>query len=149
MGYTSPVAGTGICKQERLKEVWHAQRPKLRGILLIIGCSFMSICSTHPLSSGMLEWVSMPSPRGSLQPRDQTLVSCVSCISRRVLHCWTTAEALFRNRLDKRWHLQLQMHHIFLLFLMGSTQNKIYPNYLSIRQKPITYYIQVCPYVKS
>ena len=64
-----------------------------------------------------------------------------------------TAEPLrkpfVRNRLDKRWHLQLQMHHIFLLFLMGSTQNKIYPNYLSIRQKPITYYIQVCPYVKS
>ena len=32
-----------------------------------------------------LEWVAMPSSRGSLQPRDQTHISYVSCIGRRVL----------------------------------------------------------------
>ena len=33
----------------------------------------------------ILEWVAMPSVRGSSRPRDETLVSYVSCISRRVL----------------------------------------------------------------
>ena len=33
----------------------------------------------------MLEWVAMPSSRGSSQPRDQTYVSYVSCIGRSSL----------------------------------------------------------------
>ena len=33
----------------------------------------------------ILEWVAMPFSRGSSKPRDQTLVSYVSCIGRRVL----------------------------------------------------------------
>ena len=44
-----------------------------------------------PLSMGFssqertLEWVSMPSTRGSSQARDQTCVSYVSCIGRHVI----------------------------------------------------------------
>ena len=34
----------------------------------------------------ILEWVAMPSFRGSSQPRDQTFVSCVSCIGTCVLY---------------------------------------------------------------
>ena len=34
----------------------------------------------------LLEWVAMPSSRGSSQPRDQTHVSCVSCIGRQFLY---------------------------------------------------------------
>ena len=34
----------------------------------------------------ILEWVAMPSSRGSSQPRDRSLVSYVSCFGRRVLH---------------------------------------------------------------
>ena len=34
----------------------------------------------------LLEWVAMPSSRGSSRPRDQTGVSYVSCIGRRVLY---------------------------------------------------------------
>ena len=34
----------------------------------------------------ILEWVAMPSSRRSSQPRDQTRVSSVSCIGRRVLY---------------------------------------------------------------
>ena len=37
------------------------------------------------LQARKLEWVAMPSSRGSSQPRDQTRVSCVSCTGRRVL----------------------------------------------------------------
>ena len=40
-------------------------------------------CSQAPLSMGILqarilEWVAMPSSRGSSQPRDQTHVSCIA-----------------------------------------------------------------------
>ena len=31
------------------------------------------------LQAGILEWVAMPSSRGSSQPSDQTLVSCIAC----------------------------------------------------------------------
>ena len=38
------------------------------------------------LQARILEWVTMPSSRGSSQPRDQILVSYVSCIGRWVLY---------------------------------------------------------------
>ena len=34
----------------------------------------------------ILEWVAMPSSRGSLQPRDRTRVCCISCIGRWVFY---------------------------------------------------------------
>ena len=38
------------------------------------------------LQARILEWVAMPSSRGSSQPRDQTHISCVCCIGRQVLY---------------------------------------------------------------
>ena len=38
------------------------------------------------LQARILEWVAMPSSRGSSQPRDRTCVSCVSCLGRCVLY---------------------------------------------------------------
>ena len=38
------------------------------------------------LQARILEWIAMPSSRGSSQPRDQTHISYVSCIGRRVLY---------------------------------------------------------------
>lgn len=38
------------------------------------------------LQAGRLEWVAMPSSRGSSRPRDRTHISYVSCIGRRVLY---------------------------------------------------------------
>ena len=38
------------------------------------------------LQARMLEWVTIPSSRGSSQPRDQIHVSYVSCIGRQVLY---------------------------------------------------------------
>ena len=40
----------------------------------------------------ILEWVAMPSSRGSSQPRDQTCISYVSCIGRQVLYQWCHLE---------------------------------------------------------
>ena len=38
------------------------------------------------LQARTLEWVAMPSSRGYSRPRDQTQVSCISCIGRRVFY---------------------------------------------------------------
>ena len=46
------------------------------------------------LQARILEWVAMPSSRGSSWPRDQTCISCGSCIGRRILYHWVTWEAL-------------------------------------------------------
>ena len=42
----------------------------------------------------ILQWVAMPSSRGSSRPKDQTCVSRLSCIGRRILYHWATWEAL-------------------------------------------------------
>ena len=38
------------------------------------------------LQARILEWAAVPSSRGSSQPRDQTRISYVSCIGRKVLY---------------------------------------------------------------
>ena len=43
-----------------------------------------SVCRI--LQARILEWVAMPSSRGSSRPRDRTHVSCVSSIGRQVLY---------------------------------------------------------------
>ena len=45
------------------------------------------------LQAKILEWVAVSSSRGSSRPRDQTHISYVSCIGRRVLYHSTTWEA--------------------------------------------------------
>ena len=43
----------------------------------------------------VLEWAAISFSRVSSWPRDRTLVSCISCIVRRILYHWTTREAQF------------------------------------------------------
>ena len=50
-----------------------------------------SLLSLWDLPGKILEWVAIPSSRGSSQPRDQTHISC---IGRQVLYHWATREAL-------------------------------------------------------
>ena len=45
------------------------------------------------LQARILEWVTISSSRGSSQPRDQTLVTCGSCVGRRILYHCATWEA--------------------------------------------------------
>ena len=42
--------------------------------------------SMENLQARILEWVALPSSRGSSRPRDRTHVSYVSCIGRQVLY---------------------------------------------------------------
>ena len=41
----------------------------------------------------ILEWVAISSSRGTSQPRDQTHISCISCIGRWILYHWDTWKA--------------------------------------------------------
>ena len=46
------------------------------------------------LQARKLEWVAISFSRGSSQPRDQTCVSCISCIGRQILYHYTAWEAV-------------------------------------------------------
>ena len=63
------------------------------------------------LQARILEWVVMPSSRGSSWPRDRTCVSHVSCIGRQVLYYWATWEA--------PWLLSLILHNIVTISWIG------------------------------
>ena len=61
------------------------------------------------LQARILEWVAISSSKGTSQPRDQTLVSCVSCSGRRILCHWVTRGSpitLLQNveRLERALH---------------------------------------------
>ena len=53
------------------------------------------------LQAKILEWVAMPSSRGSSWPRDWTHNSYISCIAHRFFTHWTTWEALIYFIQDK------------------------------------------------
>ena len=50
-----------------------------------IDCSLPGSSFHGILHARILEWVAMPSSRGSSQPRDRTHISCISCIGRWLL----------------------------------------------------------------
>ena len=63
-------------------------------------CNPMDCCLPGSYVHGIipariLEWVAMPSFRGSFQPRDQTHISCGSFTGRQILYHWATWEAWF------------------------------------------------------
>ena len=59
-------------------------------------CSSPPVSSVHGLlQARILEWISISSSRRSSRLRDRTLVSCISCIGRRILYHGATWEALF------------------------------------------------------
>ena len=56
-------------------------------------CSLPGTSAHGVLQARILEWVAMPSSRGSFWPRDWTHISDVSCIGRQVLTARTTWKA--------------------------------------------------------
>ena len=61
------------------------------------------------LQARILEWVAMPSPRGSSWPRNRTRVSSGSCIGRQMLCHWATWEAHLphpKRRNTTKWHVR-------------------------------------------
>ena len=92
----------------------------------MVRCWYPQSCLTHDpkdcsppgsnvlgiFQARILEWVVMPSSRGSSQPRDQTQVSCVSYTDRRFFTTSTTWEA-------RQWSEPSTMPevHLYLLIL--------------------------------
>ena len=60
-----------------------------------IDCSLPGSSVHGILQARILEWVAMPSSRGSSQPRDRTHISYISCIGRQILYQCATWEAQF------------------------------------------------------
>ena len=64
-----------------------------------MGCSLPGSSVHEILQAIILEWVAMPSSKGSSLSRDQTRVSCISCTAGRFFTASTTWKA--RNRRDR------------------------------------------------
>ena len=74
--------------QEAWRAVIHGvakSRTRLSDWTELMDCNLPGSSVHGILQVRILEWVAMPSSRGSSQPRDQTQVSYVSCICRQVL----------------------------------------------------------------
>ena len=55
--------------------------------------------SVHEIfQARILEWVAMPSSRGSFWPKDQICASCISCTAGGFFTCWAIAE-------DQSYHM--------------------------------------------
>ena len=71
-----------------------------------------TIACQSPLSmefSRQEHWSGLSSPPsgGSSQPRDWTWVSCISCIGRWILYCWTAWEALLTRSVGQSQDVSL------------------------------------------
>ena len=62
------------------------------------------------LQARILEWVAISSSRGSSRPKDQTHVSCISCIGGRILYHWATWEAIVYMRHNFFIHSSVSGH---------------------------------------
>ena len=63
----------------------------------------------------ILEWVSISSSRGSSQPRDWTLVSCISCIVRWILYNCAILEIPLPSQIWMALPLFLTFHSLLFL----------------------------------
>ena len=63
----------------------------------LVDCSPSASSVQGILQAIILEWVAISSSRGSFQPSDRTLGSCISCVSRQILcHCATIGAHIHR-----------------------------------------------------
>ena len=74
-----------------LATIQHVRAELLQSCLTLcspIDCSQPGYSVHGILQARILEWVAIPSSRGSSQPRDQTHMSYISCINRQILYHW-------------------------------------------------------------
>ena len=65
----------------------------------------------------ILEWVAISSSRGSSLPKDQTCISCISCIGSWILYHWAIGEThnllhLFTDGVKKSLFVQIYLDHL-------------------------------------
>ena len=79
-----------------------------------VNCNLPSSSVHGIFQTRILGWVAMPSFRGSSWPRDQTCISCVSCIGRWFLYHCTTWEAHGRRHTYINSHEQQELQKTYL-----------------------------------
>ena len=66
----------------------------LSPVQLFLDCSLPGSSAHGIAQARILKYVAISFSRGYSRSRDQTLISCVSCMSRRILYHWATWQAL-------------------------------------------------------
>ena len=79
------------------------------------------------LQARILEWVAMPSSRGSSWPRGQTQVSCTSCIGRWILYHWATWEAPKHCKCEGLWRWSCPFYSLLPSRLCSNPKSKQFP----------------------
>ena len=97
-------------------------------------CSPSGFLVYRILQTRTLEWVAMPSFRGSSWRRGWTHSPCASCTGRQILYCWATREALvmpepaLNCHADKMWLWRLSFSLLISLpaFSPQGTHSQFY-----------------------
>ena len=73
-------------------------------------CSPSSSSVHGILQARIVEWVAMPSCRGSSRPRDQTHISCLSCLAGRLFLLLSHQESCIHTHTHTHTHTRHTMH---------------------------------------
>ena len=84
----------------------------------------------------ILEWVAMPSSRGSSQPKDQSHVSCVSCIAGGFFTHWVIREFKHSNKEIDSYQVKLEKIHCLIWVSLGKGNPQLFEqSYCSTSEK--------------
>ena len=105
-------------------------------------CSPMNIAHQAPLSmrilqARILERVAISFSRGSSQTRDQTHVSCVSCIGRQTLYHWTTWETDSMVTVKSVWSITLKIHMLYPQKVSSISAGSLFPSQAELPFPPL------------
>ena len=104
--------------------------------------------SVHGISQArMLEWVAISSPRRSSLPRDQTCISCVSCIGRWILCYWAIWGAWFPHIHTKASGNKCWLDFTFFRIsgVTGGSCHLLFPLFLSHLYCPFSISLSLFP----
>ena len=96
--------------------------------------------SVHGISQArILEWVAMPSSRASSQPKDQSHVSCVSCIAGGFFPHWVIREFKHSNKEIDSYQVKLEKIHCLIWVSLGKGNPQLFEqSYCSTSEKAMT-----------
>ena len=112
-----------------------------------IDCSLPGSSVHGIFQARILEWVAMPSSRGSSQPRDLTCISRISCISRWILchlrRPWLKHMA--KSCGEKGWERSMACFYFFVCIWLGANSFKpLFPLVCSLSHLPLFFSSILC-----
>ena len=108
-------------------------------------CSLLGSSVHRILQAGILKWVAMPSSRGLSQPRDQTCLSCGSCIAGEFFTTEPPEKWLFKEHRGKLWNERWQTEQgvLGLNVNRSFTRTKGKLSFPCVREKPSSFLLCV------